>query len=567
MPSTVEQLSPSRAKITVEVPFADLKPHLDKAYKEIAQQVQIPGFRPGHVPAAIIDQRFGPGVALEQALNEALPGLYSTAVEEHELVPLTQPEIEVTKLELGETVEFTAEVDVRPDFMIPAFDAVEVEVDAIASSEDELEEQVKVLRERFATNTEVDRPAKEGDLVTFDLKATKDGELVEGGEAEGVTYRVGAGGMVEGMDEALTGMSAGETKSFTSTLVGGPAQGQEAEIEVTVTKVQEQELPEVDDDFAQMVSEFDTAEEMYQDLRDNLVRLHRVDQANAARDKVLEAVIKQIDMELPENLLASEIEARNNQVDQELAQAGMTLKQYLAESDESEETEEEFRENLAARSADAVKAQLVLDKIAEDHDIQIEQTDLTEHLFARARANRTSPEQEMQHMLEHDHTNEWMTEIRRSKALALIVQSATVKDTEGNVVDLKNLQSDGTFAEPAEDEPAEDEQAEDEVTETEEAGTEQAEAPKAPAKKAAPKKAAAKKATKKDGAEAASDEAASDEAASAEAASDEAEDEKPAKKTSAKKAAPKKAAKKDEAEADAPAAAEASEAGVAADAE
>ncbi|SDB88228.1 trigger factor [Raineyella antarctica] len=505
MPSTVEQLSPSRAKITVEVPFAELKPHLDKAYKEIAQQVQIPGFRPGHIPAAIIDQRFGPGVALEQALNEALPGLYSSAVDEHGLVPLTQPEIEVTKLEVGESVEFTAEVDVRPDFMIPAFDGIEVEVDAVESTEDELEEQVKILRERFATNTEVDRAAKEGDLVTFDLKATKDDELVEGGEAEGVTYRVGAGGMVEGMDEALTGMKAGETKSFTSTLVGGPAAGQEADIEVTVTKVQEQELPEVDDDFAQMVSEFDTADEMYDDLRENLARMHRVDQANTARDKVLEAVIGQIDMELPENLLASEISARNNQVDQELAQAGMTLKQYLADSDETEESEEEFRANLAQRSAEAVKAQLVLDRIAEDQDLQIEQTDLTEHLFARARANRTSPEQEMQHMLEHDHTNEWMTEIRRAKALALIVQSATVKDTEGNVIDLKNLQADGTYAEPAE--------AEGDTDVAEESADE------APAKKAAAKKAPAKKAAEKDAddTEVRVDDQAADEAKSVEA--------------------------------------------------
>jgi len=505
LPSTVEQLSPSRAKITVEVPFADLKPHLDKAYKEIAQQVQIPGFRPGHVPASIIDQRFGPGVALEQALNEALPGLYSSAVNEHELVPLTQPEIEVTKLEVGETIEFTAEMDVRPDFMIPDLEGVEVEIDAIESSEGELEEQVKILRERFATNIDVDREAKEGDLVTFDLKALKDGELVEGGEAEGVTYRVGAGGMVEGMDEALVGMKAGDVKTFTSTLVGGAAQGEEAEIEVTVSKVQEQELPEVDDDFAQMVSEFDTVEEMYDDLRENLVRMHRVEQANVARDKVLEVVINQIDMELPENLLASEIEARNAQVDRELAQAGMTLKQYLAESDE-EESEEEFRENLGKRSADAVKAQLVLDKIAEDRDVQIEQADLTEHLFARARANRTSPEQEMQHMLEHDHTNDWMTEIRRSKALALVVESATVKDSDGNVLDLKNLMPDGTYAEPEEDAPAEEGSVEEAPVEE------------------APKKAAKKSATKKD----------------------EAEDE--AEKKASKKAAKKKAAKKDEAE-------------------
>ena len=462
MPSTVEQLSPSRAKITVEVPFSDLKPHLDKAYKEIAQQVQIPGFRPGHVPAAIIDSRFGPGVALEQALNEALPGLYGAAVDEHVLHPLAQPEIEVTKLEVGQTVEFTAEVDVRPDFTLPDFSSIAVQVEPVESTDDELEEQVTVLRERFATDTEVDRPAAEGDAVTFDLTATRDGEPVEGGAATDVAYVVGSGGMVEGMDEALTGLKAGESATFTSTLVGGPAEGQEAQIEVTVSRVATHELPEVDDDFAQMVSEFDTVDEMREDLRSNLERVHRVEQANGARDDVLKAVIDQIDLEVPESVLASEVEARNQQVDQELGQAGMTLKQYLAD-EEGEQTEEEFRADLAARSADAVKAQIILDKIAEESEVSVEQSDLTEYLFQRARANRTTPDQEMQHMLEHNHLQEWMTEIRRSKALGLIVAEAQVTDTTGAPVDMSVLRSEAAEETDNDDLEEEDLDEEDDV--------------------------------------------------------------------------------------------------------
>lgn len=450
MPSTIEQLSPSRVKITIEVPFADLKPSLDKAYRQIAQQVTIPGFRKGKVPAAIIDQRFGRGAILSDAVNDALPEQYSKAIAEHSLIPLGQPEVEVTKLEDGDLVEFTADVVVRPDFDLPEATGVSVTVDPLEVDETLVDEQIKLLRQRLGSQNEVDRPAAEGDIVTIDLKGSKGGEALEDATAEGLQYTVGAGGMLDGLDEAVTGLSAGESATFTSTLVGGPLRGEDADIEVTVQKVSEQELPEVDDAFAQQVSQFETADEMRADLESRAEQMARLDQASKARDEVLEAYVAQIDLEVPESVVSAEVEARHNQITQQLAQAGLTLDQYLADSEE-EQTAEEFWADIDARTAEALKAQLVLDKLAETSEIGVDQNDLTQHLMMRAQQNNTSPEQEAQHMMEHNHTAEWMSEIRRSKALAELVASAEVKDTEGNVVDLKNLRPDGTLADPAAD--------------------------------------------------------------------------------------------------------------------
>lgn len=437
MPSTVEQLSPSRVKLTVSVPFADLKPSLDKAYKEIASQVNIPGFRKGKVPSMVIDQRFGRGMVLQEAINDAVPDLYGKAVEESGVTPLGQPEIEVTKLEDNEELEFTAEVDVRPEFDVPDLSKVEVSVDNVTPDDSMIDEQIDMLRQRFGTTNDVERAAAEGDVVTIDLVATKDGESLQDATAEGITYTAGSGGMLDGLDDAIAGLSAGESKDFVSTLVGGPNKGEEVDVTVTVSKVSEQQLPEVDDDFAQLVSEFDTIDEMREDLSARVVEMAKAEQIAGARDKVLEAIIADLDFEVPEGVAKSEIETRNEQIDKQLAQAGMTLQQYLDEAEEEEATSaEEFRATMESRSNDALKAQMLLDKVADEQQIGVEQEDLTEHIFRKAQQNESSPEQEMQHMMEHNHLPEWMTEIRRGKALEYIVSQATVTDADGNVVEV-----------------------------------------------------------------------------------------------------------------------------------
>lgn len=471
MPSTVEQLSPTRVKITVEVPFADLKPSMDKAYRDLAGQVQIPGFRKGKVPPRILDQRFGRGAILSEALNDAIPDLYNSAVTDNNLNPLAQPDVEVTKLEDGEVVEFTAEVDVRPDFDVPSFDTLSAQVDAIEITDEAVEQRLDSLRARFGAMDEVDRPVEDGDHLIIDLVARKDGEVLEDANVSDISYQVGTGRMVDGLDEAVIGLSADESKVFTSTLVGGPLKDEEAEIEVTVKKVQVQDLPAADDEFAQLASEFDTIEELREDLKRELLQAGRIEQANAARDAVLEALIAEVDAEVPEGVVTSEVEARKQQITNQLAQAGLTLEQYLAESDDEDapEDEEAFWADTAKRATDALKAQMILDKVADDREVGVDQQELTQFIVRRAQQNGVSPDQEIQHMLEHNHVPEYMGEIRRAKVLDLIMSEATVTDTAGEPVDLANLQPDGSIGQPVDDsaESAEAGDSEESVEETE----------------------------------------------------------------------------------------------------
>jgi trigger factor len=462
VPSTLEQLSPTRVKLTIDLPFTDLQPAVDAAYTEIANQVNIPGFRKGKVPSRLIDQRFGRGMVLQEAVNAILPQSYEQAIIEHELRPLGQPEIDITELNDGTNVVFTAELDVRPEFEIADVSEISVEVPKAEVSDDEVNERVELLRERFATLTEVDRGAQTGDVVVINLTARQDDEVLEDAEASEVQYKIGDGGMIDGLDEALDGMKAGEEKTFTATLVGGPNRGEEAEVTVEVTKVNSQELPEVDDEFAQLVSEFDTTEEMLADLRDNLERMSRIDQANQAREKVLQALVEATEFELPEALVTSEQAARRDSITQQLAQAGLTIEQYLDEADEEEaETAEEFWTGIDERVVEGLRSQLILDKYAEDVEVEVNQQELTELIFAKAQQSGVSPEQELQHMMEHDHAAEWMGEVRRGKALGELVAAANVVDTDGNPVDLSRLNSDGTVA----DEEAADEEAADEAAE------------------------------------------------------------------------------------------------------
>ncbi len=473
MKSAVETLSPTRAKITVEVPFEELKPSLDAAYKTIAQQINIPGFRKGKVPPPVIDRQVGRGAVLDQAINEALPQFYVQALQENELQPLAQPEIEVTKLEDNALVEFTAEVDVRPTIVVPAYDDLSVEVDDVEVSDSDVDEQVEALRERFATLQDVERPAQDGDVVTIDLKATADGAEVEGGEVNGYSYKVGSGDMLEGIDDALRGLSAGEEKTFTSQLLGGDLSGQDVDVTVQLSAVKEQELPELDEDFAQTASEFDTIEELRTDVATRLERGKRLEQAAAARDAVLEKLLDSVEVPLPEGVLAEELANRRQEIEQQLTYAGMTMEAYL---DSEEQTIDEFEAELEKRVRDAMASQFLLDEIAKESEIGVEQEELSQHLMRRAQQSGQNPDEFIKHMLEHNHIPEMVAEVVRGKALAAIVEGATVTDASGRAVDLKNLLPDGSIGEPAaEDEaPASDDVepvAADETDESAEAET------------------------------------------------------------------------------------------------
>ncbi len=445
MKSAVETLSPTRAKITVEVSFEELKPSLDAAYQAIAKQINIPGFRKGKVPAPVIDRQVGRGAVLDEAINDALPKLYVQALQENEIQPLAQPEIEVTRLEDNEALEFTAEVDIRPSIEVPAYDSLAVEVEDVTVDDEGVAEQVEALRERFATLKDVEREAQDGDVVTIDLQATREGEAIEGGEVAGYSYKVGSGDMLEGIDEALRGMSAGDDTTFTSQLLGGDLAGQDVEVSVSLTAVKEQELPELDDDFAQTASEFDTMEELREDVRVRLERGKRLEQAAAARDAVLEKLLDASEIPLPESVVAQELAGRRQEIEQQLTYAGMTMEAYL---DSEKQTIDEFEADLEKRVRDAMASQFLLDEIAQAEEIGVEQDELTQHLMRRAQQSGQNPDEFVKHMVEHNHIPEMVAEVVRGKALALIVEGATVTDASGNVVDLKNLRPDGSVGEP-----------------------------------------------------------------------------------------------------------------------
>ncbi|QWC85894.1 trigger factor [Nocardioidaceae bacterium] len=445
MKSAVETLTPTRAKLTIEVPFSELQPSLDKAYKDIAKQINVPGFRRGKVPPPVIDRQVGRGAVLDQAINDALPGVYMRALQENEVEPLGQPEIDISRLEDGELLEFTAELDIKPAVEVPDYSDMAVSVADVEVSDEDVDTQIQSLRERFASLTEVERAAADGDFVTIDLKATQDGEDVEGAEVTGTSYQVGRGGMLDGLDEALTGMSAGEEKTFTSELVGGDAKGQQVDVLVKVSAVKEQELPELDDDFAQEASEFGTVAELREDVSTRLQRGKRLEQAAEARDAVLEALLEKVDVPLPESLVAEELTARRQSVEQQLAYAGMTMEAYL---DDEGQTIDEFEAELEARVRDAVAAQFVLDAVVKAEEIEVEEQELQQHLMQRAQQSGQNPNEFIQHMLQHNHIPEMVAEVLRGKALARIVESATVTDASGATVDLANLRPDGSIGDP-----------------------------------------------------------------------------------------------------------------------
>lgn len=432
MKSTVETLEPTRAKITVEADYDELKPQVEAAYKDIAQQVEIPGFRKGHVPPRIIDQRFGRGAVLEQVINDVLPGFYSQAVVENRLRPLSQPEVEVVETpalegEPGGTLKFTAEVDVVPAFDMPSIEGLEVEVDPLVIQDEAVQLELDELRGRFATLKNLDRPGEDGDFLTLDVEAKVGDEVID--SLSDVSYELGSESMLEGQDEALRGKSAGDEVTFTSTVRGGEYAGEEATISAKVLSVKERELPEADDDFAQMVSEFDTAEELWEDLKRQVGRRGVSQQALEARDKLLGQLVEQAEILLPVAAVEHEVSHR---VDEGIS--------------------EEEREEVTAAVESDIRQQIFLDTLAETEQVQVGEQELYEFIIQTAQTFGMDP---MQMFQDQRQVQNLATELARTKALVAVLRGATVKDTNGDVVDISEFTSD-----PAEVAGAAEEEAE-----------------------------------------------------------------------------------------------------------
>lgn len=436
MKSTVEQLSPTRVRINVEVPFEELKPDFDRAYKALAGQVRIPGFRPGKAPAKLLEARLGRGAILEQVVNDALPSRYSEAVSTSEVNVIGQPQIEITKIEDGEELAFAAEVDVRPEITLPDYGDLSVSVDAITVEDADIDEHLQSLRQRFGTLTGVQRPVQDGDFVSIDLSATVDGEDIPEASTTGLSHEVGSGQLIEGLDEALIGLSAGESKEFGSTLVAGDHAGREATITVTVESVKERELPEADDEFAQMASEFDTMDELNDDLRSRVERVKKVTQAGEIRDKVLDQLLEQVEVPLPEAVVESEVEA----VEHDAVHSFDHDEAKFVESLEAQgSSREEFDKDTRESAEKSVKTQLLLDAIAEQENTQVGQEELTERILYQAQRYGMAPEQFIQQVQEANQLGAVFADVRRGKALAGVVGQVAVTDSDGNSVDTTEM--------------------------------------------------------------------------------------------------------------------------------
>lgn len=441
MKSTVETLSPTRVRLAIEVPFVELEPSLKKAYREIASQVQIPGFRRGKVPAAVIDQRVGRAAVINEAVQEAIPAQILAAVREHDVKMLGRPELETfPEIQDGEPLVFTAEIDVRPEITVPDLSSIEIAVDELQIANSEIDEQVSGLRERFATLKTVERAAQVGDYVQIDLAATVDGEEVPGGSATNISHEVGSKQLLPGLDDVLVGMSAGESASFVTQLVGGDFAGRDADVSVTVRTVKEKELPDLDDDFAQLASEFDTLEELRNDLRERVTRVKKVEQLYAARDKALAELVRAADVPAPEGVVKEEVDHRKQAMADQLERIGASMEEYLAAE---EKTEEQIDAELTEAATEGVRIQLLLDTLADAEEVQVSDDEFGHEIMHRAQRAGMQPQQYYDQLVRSGTAGAVFGDVRRGKALALVMERVKITDAAGNQLSLDDLRGEG----------------------------------------------------------------------------------------------------------------------------
>ena len=418
MKSTVETLSPTRVRLDVEVPYAELSDHIAAAYKKVATQVNIPGFRKGKVPAAMIDQRVGRGTVLDEAINAALPEFYGKAAREHEVLVVGRPTVDVKEFKDNEKLVFSVEVNVRPEVALPDFSKITITVDNVVVADTDINEQLDELRARFGTLNSVERTTASGDFVTIDLTARIDGAEVDGGKANEISYEVGSNRMIDGLDEALVGMAAGDTKTFTTQLVG-QKDDEKGDVEIVVKAVKERELPTADDSFAKLASEFDTLDELKADFAERLGRLKKMEQGAQARDLLLEKLLADLDIPVPDEIVLDEV---NHHLE-----------------GEGRMEDAEHRAEVDGQVRSSIKSDFLLDAIVKTEDVQVSEIELTEYLIRTSQRYGMGPEQFAQELQKAGQIGQVVAEVTRAKALATVLGRVSVVDKSGKTIELEEL--------------------------------------------------------------------------------------------------------------------------------
>jgi trigger factor len=416
--SSVEVLSPTRVRLDVEVAYSELESHVANAYKKVASQVNIPGFRKGKIPASMIDQRVGRGAVIDEAINTALPIFYGQAAREHTVAVIGRPEVDVKEFVDNEKLVFSVEVDVRPEVVLPDFSKITIEVDDVTVADADVDEQIESLRTRFGTLTTVEREVKNGDFTTLDMTAFIDGAEVDGGQANDISYEVGSDKMIDGLDEVLIGMKTEDVKTFETQLVG-QQEGEKGEVKVTVKAVKERELPPVDDAFAKLASEFDTLAELKTDFVARLERVKKMEQGAQARDRLVEKLLAENEIPVPDNLVELEV---NDHLEGE---------GRLEDAEHRAEVDGQVRSSL--------KSDFLLDAIVASEDVQVTEIELTEYLVRTSQRYGMAPQQFAEELQKAGQIQQLVAEVTRAKALASVLGRITVKDASGNVIDLEAL--------------------------------------------------------------------------------------------------------------------------------
>ena len=418
MKSSVEVLSPTRVRLDVEVAYSELESHVANAYKKVAAQVNIPGFRKGKIPAAMIDQRVGRGAVIDEAINSALPEFYGQAAREHKVAVIGRPEVDVKEFVDKDKLVFTVEVDIRPEVKLPDFSKITIEVDDVKVEDSDVDEQIESLRTRFGTLTTVEREVKNGDFTTLDMTALIDGAEVDGGQANDISYEVGSDKMIDGLDEVLIGMKAEDVKTFETQLVG-QQEGEKGEVKVTVKAVKERELPPVDDAFAKLASEFDTLAELKTDFVARLESVKKMEQGAQARDRLVEKLLADNEIPVPDNLVELEV---NDHLEGE---------GRLEDAEHRAEVDGQVRSSL--------KSDFLLDAIVASEDVQVTEIELTEYLVRTSQRYGMAPQQFAEELQKAGQIQQLVAEVTRAKALASVLGRITVKDASGNLIDLEAL--------------------------------------------------------------------------------------------------------------------------------
>lgn len=444
MKTTVDKLSDTRVKLTVNVPFAELDQEIDQAYAAIAQQVSIPGFRKGKAPRQLIDARFGRGPILEQVVNDMLPSRYEQAVQSEDLKVIGQPDVDISKIEDKDFVEFTAEVDVRPEFEVPDFSEISITVPAIKAGEEDVDKALEDLAERFGELKDTKRKMKTGDYAIIDITAEVDGEKIEEASTEGLSYSIGDDNLIKGLDTALRGMKTGEDNEFSSTIQSGEYKDEEATFKVHVQQTKERKLPDMDDEFAQMASEYDTIEELREATKTEVEESKKAEQAGQIRDDVLKAALADVDFELPQSVVDEQAHAQLHQILGQLAHDEKALAQLLEAQGTSRE---EFDQQTREQAEESVRTQIFLDAVAEKEEPEVSQQELSDHILFTAQSYGMDPNQFIQQLQSNGQIANLFSDVRRGKALAAAICRTTVKDEEGNDVDVEQY-----FGEVEEDE-------------------------------------------------------------------------------------------------------------------